>query len=283
MPELPEVEVVRRTLAPHLTGQVIEGVEVRAERLREPLDRDAFRRVATGRRVLGLRRRAKYLLVDLEGGATLVLHLGMSGRLTVRQRPAAPLLHEHLVFHLASGRDLSLLDPRRFGLAFTLATAELAADRHFRHLGVEPLVLEGAAGAAGDVFDGPFLHRAATGRRGPVKPFLMDSRVVVGVGNIYASEALHAAGIHPGDRWRASRRQRWERLAAAVRRVLTRAIEQGGTTLNDFTDGEGNAGYFQVSLAVYGREGEPCPRCGTLVRRITQAGRATFYCHGCQT
>lgn len=290
MPELPEVEVVRRTLAPHLTGEVIDRVEVRAERLRERLDREAFERDAAGRRILGLRRRAKYLLVDLEGGTTLVLHLGMSGRLTVRRRAGEGdssaadsglerLPHEHLVVHLVGPHSLSFCDPRRFGQAFTLATDGLADDPHFRHLGIEPLEMEGMPGG----LDGAYLRRSAVGRRGPVKPFLMDARVVVGVGNIYASEALFEAGIHPKRSVKRIAAQRWERLAETVRRVLGRAIEQGGTTLNDFTDGDGNAGYFQVSLSVYGREGERCPRCETPIRRFTQAGRSTFYCPGCQT
>jgi len=284
VPELPEVEVVRRTLAPHLEGETITRVEVRAARLREPLDAAAFARDAAGRRILGLRRRAKYLLIDLEGGTTLVIHLGMSGRLAVTDAAAAgseatnaePPLHEHLVVHLASGRRLAFRDPRRFGQAFTLPTATLDADRRFRHLGVEPLAAQGG-------LTGELLERAAAGRRGPVKPFLMDATVVVGVGNIYASEALFEAGIHPKRSVARIAAQRWQRLAAAVRDVLQRAIDQGGTTLNDFSDAEGNAGYFQVSLAVYGREGEPCRRCGEPVRRLTQAGRGTFYCPGCQT
>lgn len=289
MPELPEVEVVRRTLEPHLEGDVVERLEVRAERLREPLDGEALSRDAAGRHVVRLRRRAKYLLVDLEptgavarpasASTTLVIHLGMSGRLTVREAaagggPPAPLPHEHLVVHLASGRVLSFCDPRRFGQVFTLPTAELEDDRHFAHLGVEPL---------GGELTGDYLRAAARGRRGPVKPYLMDATVVVGVGNIYASEAVFAAGIHPKRSVKRISSARWERLAAAVRQVLEDALAQGGTTLNDFTDGEGNAGYFQVSLSVYGREREPCPRCGEAVRRIVQAGRSTFYCAGCQT
>jgi formamidopyrimidine-DNA glycosylase len=279
MPELPEVEVVRRTLEPHLVGERVDRVEVRAPALREPLDAEAFERHAAGRRVAAVRRRAKYLLVDLEAGdappTTLVLHLGMSGRITVRAAgDTEPLPHEHLVVHLAGGRRLSFRDPRRFGQAFTLPTADLEADSHFAHLGIEPL---------GGALDGDHLRRAAVGRRGPVKPFLMDSAVVVGVGNIYASEALWEAGVHPKRSVRRIAATRWERLAGRVREVLARAIAEGGTTLNDFTDGEGNAGYFQVSLAVYGREGEGCPRCGEPVRRVVQAGRSTFYCVGCQT
>lgn len=275
MPELPEVETVRRTLAPHLEGETVERVEVRIDRLREPLDADAFERDAAGRHIVGLRRRAKYLLLDLAGGTTLVLHLGMSGRLAVRQPgDEEPRAHEHLVLHLGTGRRLSLIDPRRFGQAFTLPTAALDDDRHFAHLGIEPL--------SGNL-SGPYLESAAEGRRGPVKPFLMDATVVVGVGNIYASEALFAAGVHPKRSVRRIASHRWQRVAEAVRRVLADALSQGGTTLNDFLDADGNAGYFQVSLAVYGREGEPCPGCGEPVRRVTQAGRGTFYCKVCQT
>ncbi|HEX6203628.1 MAG TPA: bifunctional DNA-formamidopyrimidine glycosylase/DNA-(apurinic or apyrimidinic site) lyase, partial [Thermoanaerobaculia bacterium] len=229
------------------------------------------------------RRRAKYLLVEVAGGRTLALHLGMSGRLTLAE-PAGdgaagaaappPLPHEHLVIHLGSGRRLSFVDPRRFGLAFTLPTADLEADPHFAHLGVEPL---------SDAFDGAYLTAAARGRRGPVKPFLMDATVVVGVGNIYASEALFAAGVHPKRSVARISPTRWRRLAAAVRETLERAIDQGGSSISDFVDGEGRSGYFQVTFAVYDREGLPCPRCGTAVRRIVQAGRSTYYCPGCQT
>ncbi len=274
MPELPEVEVLRRSLEPALVGDRVRRVEVRAAALREPLDRAALGRALEGRGIVALRRRAKYLLVDVEGGQTLVVHLGMSGRLTVVPADAPIEAHEHLALHLGSGRRLRLRDPRRFGLAFSVPTGGLAADRHFVHLGVEPL---------GDAFSGAHLRRAAGGRRGPVKPFLMNAEVVVGVGNIYASEALFAAGVHPRRSVARISAPRWEGLAAAVRAVLARAIGEGGTTLSDFTDGAGRAGAFQVSLAVYDRAGAPCPRCGAGVRRIVQAGRSTFYCPRCQT
>jgi formamidopyrimidine-DNA glycosylase len=198
------------------------------------------------------------------------------------------------------------VDPRRFGLVLALPTGRLAADPHFAALGVEPLpagepgaepageVAEAVAGAeapwvawngspalvAG--LDGAFLRHNAAGRRGPVKTYLMDAGVVVGVGNIYASEALHEAGIDPRRSVARISPSRWDRLAAAVRAVLGRAIDQGGTTLNDFVDGEGNPGYFQVSLAVYDREGEGCERCGGTVRRIVQSGRSTYFCPRCQ-
>lgn len=275
MPELPEVEVVRRSLAPRMVGDVVARIEARAPALREPLDAAALAGDLEGRRVEAVRRRAKYLLVDVEGGQTLALHLGMSGRLTLAEAGGQTGgKHEHLVVHLASGRRLRFVDPRRFGLAFSLPTAAIGADPHFAHLGVEPL---------GDAFDGAHLRAAARRRRGPVKPFLMDATVVVGVGNIYASEALFAAGVHPQRSVARVAPARWRRLAAAVRETLERAIAQGGSSISDFVDGEGRAGYFQVAFAVYDREGLPCPRCATPVRRLVQAGRSSFYCPGCQT
>lgn len=273
MPELPEVEVLRRSLEPLLVGDGIEDVEVRVPALREPVSRRSLLHGTRNRPILALRRRAKYLLVELGGERTLVFHLGMSGRLTVApsQVPAEP--HEHLTFHLASGRTLRFRDPRRFGLAFVLPSGELSRDRHFAHLGIEPL--NGA-------FSGEMLRRAAAGRRGPVKGLLLDARVVVGIGNIYATEALHRAGIHPARSVARIGSRRWEILARSVVEVLERAIAEGGTTLNDFADGEGRGGYFQVSLEAYDRAGEPCRRCGAAIRRILQAGRSTFYCPRCQ-
>lgn len=272
MPELPEVEVLRRSLAPRLVGWKIESVEVRESRLREPVSRRALEALG-GCEFSALRRRAKYLLADLSGGKTLVVHLGMSGRLSLRRREAASETHQHVVLVLSGGEDLVFRDPRRFGLVVVLPTAELERDRRFAHLGVEPL---------DEGFDGERLAGLARGRRGPVKNFLMNARLVVGVGNIYASEALFEAGIHPGRSVARIARRRWNRLAGAVQSVLVRALDEGGTTLSDFEDAVGRAGYFQVSLAVYGREGEPCRRCGRPVRRIVQAGRSTFYCVACQ-
>lgn len=273
MPELPEVEVLRRSLEPRLPGKRIRRVEVRNGKLREPVSLERLRNAVAGRRVLRLRRRAKYLLIDLEGSSTLIVHLGMSGRLTLvrEDEPLEP--HEHLAFFLDSGERLRFRDPRRFGMVFSVPTEGLETGRHFAHLGVEPL---------GGDFDGGLLQAAARGRRGPVKTFLMDSRVVVGVGNIYVAEVLFRSGVHPTRSVARISRRRWDDLAASVRQVLGGAIEEGGTTLNDFADSDGQAGYFQVSLSVYGREGEPCVRCRKSLRRIVQANRSTFYCPGCQ-
>jgi formamidopyrimidine-DNA glycosylase len=272
VPELPEIEVLKRSLEPRLTGRTVRAVEVRARALREPLDRRGLGRLVD-RRIERLGRRGKYLLLELEGNATLVVHLGMSGRLTLAAETAAPEPHEHLAIRLDGGEKLRLRDPRRFGLAFVGRSDRLERDVHFRHLGLEPL--------AGEL-DGERLARLAHGRRGPVKSFLMDARLVVGVGNIYATEALHRAAIHPARSVARIGRGRWETLSRAVVAVLEQAIEEGGTTLNDFTDGAGEAGEFQISLGVYGREGEPCPRCGRAIRRIVQSGRSSFYCPGCQ-
>ena len=273
MPELPEVEVLRRSLERPLVGDRFEAVHVHFPTLREPLCERRLRRLE-GRRVVGLRRRAKYLWIDASGGETLVVHLGMSGRLTLVDRTAPLVEHEHLGFELASGRRLRFRDPRRFGVAFVASTEDLDRDRHFRHLGVEPL---------SPGFDGARLAGLARGRTVPVKSFLMDASVVVGVGNIYASEALYRARIHPRRSVARIARRRFEVLAAAVREVLGEAIEQGGTTLNDFADGDGNSGYFQVSLDVYDREGQACrAACGASIRRIVTSNRSTYYCPRCQ-
>ncbi len=277
MPELPEIEVLKRSLTPHLVGRRIERVEVRARALREPLDRRRLLGLK-GRMIGGLRRRSKYLLIDLEGGRTLVVHLGMSGRLTLAPSHAEPELHEHLVFGLDRGQKLRFRDPRRFGLAFVALTASLESERHFSHLGREPLEspLDGAA------LDGAALAGLASGLRAPIKAFLMDAHRLVGVGNIYATEALFRAGIRPDRSVARIGAERFARLAAAIVAVLSEAIEQGGTTLNDFADGEGNEGYFQIALEVYGREGEPCLRCGAPVRRIVQSNRSSYFCARCQ-
>ncbi len=272
MPELPEVEVLKLSLEPRLVGRRIESVEVRDRRLRVPVERGFAAKVA-GRRILGLRRRSKYLLIDLEGDKTLVIHLGMSGRLTMARATAPPELHEHLAFRLDRGGRLRFRDPRRFGLATVLDTGTLERNVHFRGLGIEPLSAD---------FGGGALARLARGRRGPVKSFLMDGRLVVGVGNIYATEALWRAKIHPARSVARIGKARWDALAAAVVEVLTHAIREGGTTLNDFADGAGNAGEFQIALSAYDREGEPCARCGTAIRRIVQSGRSTYYCPRCQ-
>lgn len=271
MPELPEVETTRRGIEPLLLGRTIRGVCVREPRLRWPVPVDQLRALED-RTVTAVERRAKYLLLRT-GPGTLMLHLGMSGSLRVVPADTPPQAHDHFDLLLADGRCLRLRDPRRFGSVLWL-TGEPAEHPLLASLGPEPL---------DSVFDGAWLHRLARKRRRAVKDFIMDSHVVVGVGNIYAAEALHAAGIHPHRPAGRIGLSRYQRLVTEIRAVLTTAIEQGGTTLRDFTNVEGAPGYFRISLAVYGRGGEPCRRCGNTLRNARIGQRATVYCPRCQT
>lgn len=270
MPELPEVETTRRALEPLLVGTEISRLEVRERRLRWPVPLDLADRLK-GQVVQSLRRRAKYLLLEVKHGVVLI-HLGMSGslRVTDGQSPANP--HDHLDFCLANDTRIRLRDPRRFG-AVLWAGEEPFSHPLLASLGVEPL---------GNEFSGPYLRERANGRRVAVKNFLMNAHIVVGVGNIYASEALFVAGIHPS---RAAGRisvARYERLAAAVRAVLNNALEAGGTTLRDYVHGEGERGNFGPALKVYGRTGEPCTHCATTIRQLVIGQRSSFFCPACQ-
>jgi formamidopyrimidine-DNA glycosylase len=272
LPELPEVETIRRGLDPLLAGRVITGVEVRERRLREPIRPREMRRLH-GARITGIRRRSKYLLLETSAGLTLLVHLGMTGQLWVadRGRPRRP--HEHVAILLDDGRELRFADTRRFGLLRVVPTDRIERDPRVRGLGLEPLE-EGATGLA--------LFRLTRGRRKPVKNFLMDTRSIAGVGNIYACEALHRAGVNPRRQVRRIGPAIWDRIVGSLREVLEEAIRAGGTTLRDFLNAEGDVGYFALSLKVYDRAGKPCGRCGAPIRRVVQAGRATFYCTRCQ-
>nr|WP_298250310.1 bifunctional DNA-formamidopyrimidine glycosylase/DNA-(apurinic or apyrimidinic site) lyase [uncultured Halomonas sp.] len=276
MPELPEVETTRRGIAPHVEGREIGEVIVRQPRLRVPVPADLGERLV-GARIGPLVRRAKYLLLPVSGGdagaATLLCHLGMSGSLRIVRLGELPRKHDHLDLVLDDGGILRYHDPRRFGFIDWLA-GDVERDSRLARLGPEPL---------SEAFDGERLYRLSRGRRLAVKPFLMDNAVVVGVGNIYASEALFMAGIDPR---RAAGRislARYERLAAAAKEVLAAAITQGGTTLRDFVGGTGEPGYFKQRLNVYGRDGQPCRHCGDELRLITLGQRASVYCPHCQT
>jgi formamidopyrimidine-DNA glycosylase len=270
MPELPEIETTRRGIAPYLVGYRVQGVVVREARLRWPVGEDLPRQLV-GQVVSAVGRRGKYLLIKMETG-TLLVHLGMSGSLRICSVESLPRKHDHVDLVFDQGKCLRLHDPRRFGC---LLWTEDPPEHHplLAGLGPEPL---------GAGFDGAYLYRLATGRRSPVKSFLMDNRVVVGVGNIYANEALFRAGIHPR---RASGRiglVRYRRLAACITEVLLDAIRQGGTTLRDFVNESGTPGYFQQTLRVYGRAGEPCTKCGAPIRLSRIGQRSTYYCGGCQ-
>jgi formamidopyrimidine-DNA glycosylase len=270
MPELPEVETTRSGIAPHLIGKRVAGVVVRQPRLRWPVPEDLGETLA-GRRVLDVRRRAKYLLVDFPHG-TLIVHLGMSGSLRVLPADAPPGPHDHVDLVLDNGRCVRLTDPRRFGAV--LWTVDRAEDHPLlAGLGPEPLA---------EAFSAEWLYRRARGRRVAVKAFLMDAANVAGVGNIYASEALFLAGIRPG---RAAGRvglADYRQLAAAIREVLGEAIAQGGTTLRNFTGSDGRPGYFLQMLNVYGRAGQACHVCGTPIKQKTIGQRASCYCPRCQ-
>ena len=270
MPELPEVETTRRGLLPHVVGRRIHDVVVRNRNLRWPVPRDLARRLR-GEQVLAIRRRGKYLLFDCREGHLLV-HLGMSGRLSLVSQDQPPRAHDHVDLQLEGHDTVRLTDPRRFGVMLWVRGP---AERHalLRDLGLEPL-------EAG--FDGAALHALARGRRVAVKHFLMNARVVTGVGNIYASEALFRAGIHPLRSVARISPERWVRLAAAVRDTLERALAAGGTTLRDYASLEGRPGEFGTECAVYGREGSPCDACGAPIRALRQGQRSTFYCPGCQ-
>ncbi|MHB0776829.1 bifunctional DNA-formamidopyrimidine glycosylase/DNA-(apurinic or apyrimidinic site) lyase [Halomonas sp. WWR20] len=276
MPELPEVETTRRGLAPHIENREIREVIVRERRMRLPVPED-FIDSLVGSRIGELGRRAKYLIVPMADAQdtprTLLWHLGMSGSLRIAQLGDMPRKHDHIDLVMDSGAILRYHDPRRFGFVDWLA-GSLSSDPRLVRLGPEPLSPD---------FDGERLYRLSRGRRIAVKPFLMDNAVVVGVGNIYASEALFLAGIDPRRAVGNVSRERYLALAEAVRAVLAAAITQGGTTLRDFVSGTGEPGYFAQRLNVYGRTGEPCRRCGDMLRLVTLGQRASVYCPACQT
>lgn len=269
MPELPEVETTRRGIEPHLTGRRLVDWQLRNPALRWPV---VLPDILRGQTVRGVDRRGKYLLIALETGS-LIVHLGMSGSLRVVPDDTPPGTHDHVDIRLAGGACLRLRDPRRFGSIHWLQGDD-GAHPLLAALGPEPL---------GPEFDGDYLYRRSRGRRRAVKDFIMDAHIVVGVGNIYAAEALFAAGIHPQRAAGRIGRARYARLAGAIHDVLAAAIERGGTTLRDFTSADGAPGYFRIELAVYGRAGEPCHRCGRTLRGSARGQRATVYCPRCQT
>ncbi len=270
MPELPEVETVVRGLRPHLTGRKFVSVEQRRPDLREKLPRQFARRLE-GRQVAAIDRRAKYILILLDDGNVLVVHLGMSGQFVLGDKPNAAAPHEHLAFTLDDGRVLRFTDPRRFGLMDLIPLTELAAHRRFAEIGPEPLSPD---------FTPTALVKTLDGRRGPIKAALLDQHVVAGVGNIYACEALYGAGISPKRKAHTVVRERADRLVAALKDVLQKAIAAGGSSARDYVNASGEQGWFQAQWAVYDREGQPCPGCdcGGGIRRIVQSGRSTFYC-----
>ncbi|MGE3246378.1 MAG: bifunctional DNA-formamidopyrimidine glycosylase/DNA-(apurinic or apyrimidinic site) lyase [Beijerinckiaceae bacterium] len=292
MPELPEVETVRRGLAPVMTGQIIARVEQRRGDLRFPFP-ERFAERLTGRRIEALGRRAKYLQADLDNGEVLVMHLGMSGSFRVEESgarltpgefhyPRSKIAaHDHVVFHLVDGRSVIYNDPRRFGFMDLIPRANLAAHPMFEKVGIEPL---------GNELDGARIAAGFLGKKTPLKAALLDQTIIAGLGNIYVCEALHRAGLSPKRaagtlaKKNGKPTERAEKLASIIRLVLEEAVAAGGSTLRDHRLTDGSLGYFQHTFRVYDREGEPCPApgCGGTVARIVQSGRSTFFCSKCQ-
>jgi formamidopyrimidine-DNA glycosylase len=270
MPELPEVETSRRGIEPWIVDTTITKVVVRDRRLRWPVFKDVERRLE-GQPIHSVDRRAKYLLINT-GNGTAILHLGMTGSVFIVDRDTPAAIHDHFDFELDSGKSLRFRDPRRFGSVHwsddPLGHPLLAS------LGPEPL---------GDEFDGKYLWQTSRGRKISVKQFIMNAKVVVGVGNIYASESLFLAGINPKRAAGRIARHRYDALADAIRNILTRAIKAGGTTLRDFYGGDGEPGYFKQQLEVYDRQDEHCRRCNTVIKAFVQGQRSTYYCKTCQT
>jgi len=295
MPELPEVETVKRGLAPVMEGAIIEALEVRRPNLRFDFPFEFAKRVQ-GRKITALSRRAKYLIADLDDGACVIMHLGMSGsfRIELEEGSQIPGLfhhdrskiskHDHVVFHMNHplGRaKIVYNDPRRFGFMDLIARQDLSNHPFFRHLGVEPV---------GNELSTEVMAKLFKERKAPVKASLLDQRLIAGLGNIYVCEALHEAGISPLRKTQTLvlkngiASKRLLPLAAIIRSVIAKAIEAGGSSLRDHRQADGNLGYFQHQFRVYGREGEKCPNnaCSGKIRRITQSGRSTFYCPACQ-
>ncbi len=270
MPELPEVETSRRGIEPHIVDSTVSRIVVRERRLRWPIARDVDRNLP-GQAISSVSRRAKYLLINTPAGSA-ILHLGMSGSVSIVDRDAPAGIHDHFDIEFDSGLMLRFRDPRRFGSLHW--SRDPASHRLLRDLGPEPLGCE---------FDGNYLWRMSRGRRVSVKQFIMNANIVVGVGNIYASESLYLAGIHPRRAAGRIAAHRYEVLADAIREVLGKAIRAGGTTLRDFYGGDGEAGYFKQQLEAYDREDEPCRRCNEPIAAIVQGQRSTYYCKRCQT
>ena len=270
MPELPEVEITCRGIEPHLCGQKIKGLIVRQPELRWPVPGQLGRRIKQAC-IRQLSRRGKYLLISTDTG-TLIIHLGMSGSLCIVKHNAPPGRHDHIDLLLENGARLRFRDPRRFG-AWLWTDKPPETHPLLSRLGPEPL---------SNAFDADYFHCLSRGRKLAIKSLLMDSHAVAGVGNIYANETLFLAGIHPARAAGRISRQRYDKLVSSLKQVLNEAIRQGGTTLRDFTNGEGKPGYFQQSLSVYAQQGKPCPICSTAIRETRTAQRSTFYCPHCQ-
>lgn len=272
MPELPEVEVVCRGLAPLLRGRKISSVTHNSLQLRHPFPDEAEVATILNSTIVKIYRRAKYIIIGFGNRTCLVIHLGMTGRLGVFQAAEPRLKHDHIRFRLDGGRVLRLNDSRRFG-SVRILDSEDDLEKLLNYPGPDPF---------SDSFNTKYLLEKSTGKRRPVKNFLMDARVVAGIGNIYASELLHRAAINPHSEIRLLKKEQWGKIIAATREILHAAIDSGGTTISDYADSEGRSGYFQIHLRVYGKETDLCPACNSKIVKTVLAGRATFHCPKCQ-
>ena len=293
MPELPEVEVICQGLRPHLTGRIITTIHCSGKSLRHPVPHDAMNELLCGQTIRAVTRRAKYLLIETEdetlsrssavlGGrdtrpslTVVIIHLGMTGNLGIFPCASPVKIHDHVRWQLDNGLELRLNDTRRFGAVWLLSPEEarIRESGFFARTGPEPF--------SSLCTPGHFMTLAQR-RKQPVKTFLMDGRIVAGIGNIYANEALFAAGIHPSREACSLREGDWQRLIPLIREILTRAIDCGGSTISDFINASGESGYFQVNFKVYGRKGQPCQQCGKAIEKIQLSGRASYFCPDCQ-
>jgi len=272
MPELPEVETVVRGLRSQILKKTVKDVFISDKKLRIPYPKNLVKEIK-GRQINDISRRSKYILMQMSNGKILVLHLGMSGRILYKERKAETQKHDHFIIEFSDKTEIIFNDPRRFGLITLVNTEEMETHKLFKDLGAEPLEKE---------FDGKYLQKVFKGKAQSVKQALMDSRNLVGVGNIYASEALFRAGINPKKEAGKINLKSLEKLAKDVQIVLRAAIKSGGSTLRDYVRSDGDVGYFQHSFKVYGRKNEPCFNCETPLIKIVQQGRSTFYCPSCQ-
>ncbi|MBI5557567.1 MAG: bifunctional DNA-formamidopyrimidine glycosylase/DNA-(apurinic or apyrimidinic site) lyase [Deltaproteobacteria bacterium] len=273
MPELPEVEVIRRGLIPYVVDRVIDAITFSSKKLRVPIPRADLLHHLKGRCIRAINRRGKYLLFAVENDALMVVHLGMTGKLGIFPATAPPTLHDHVVFSFRDGVQMRYNDVRRFGFIRVLTPDQLQKNDPFQQLGREPLE---------NNFSGRYLKKMAGRRLQPVKNFLLDSRMVAGIGNIYANEILFYSRLHPATPIGSLTLPKWETVAEKTREVLTRAIAKGGSSISDFVNSSGQKGYFQLELMVYGRTGERCKLCSAIIEKRIIGGRSSFFCPVCQ-
>lgn len=275
MPELPEVEVICQGLLPHLIGKTIMSVRCSGKQLRLPLNCDALQSELANRQIISLTRRAKYLILKTDNGATLIIHLGMTGNMGIFAAESPIRKHDHVCWLLDDNRELRFNDTRRFGMVrlFHAKNAVQETKLFFSHVGPEPFSRTCSVA---------YLKQRAASRKQAVKNFIMDSHVIAGIGNIYANEILFLSRIHPERRALSLSKTEWKRLLTVMRKTLTHAISCGGSTISDFVNASGEGGYFQMNFRIYGKAGEACSQCGQEICKITVGGRASFFCKKCQ-